>query len=239
MLKNISTAIRRGIKGAFAEPLVLVAAFGIYVLMLAFVWVFVRTREATSLDLLLTLIVPVVVCALFFALQSLAVRPKANDGSKRTVSSLFRDGWKLFVVTIPVIVIGIIVWLLMDRFTPPYGGSFARRTLLPTIGMIILYVLLPLVAIRLWIASRSGIKNTYRSIGRSVLNALNPTRLLIYVVFALVFGGIAYLLIFKKTPVDREWVEVGLLGLRLALAGVAIFLGWFLGVRAVAELNSE
>jgi len=239
MLKNISTAIRRGIKGAFAEPLVLAAAFGMYVLMLAFVWIFIRTREATMLDLLLTLIAPVIVCVLFFALQSLAVHPKASDGSKRSVSSLFRDGWKLFVVSIPVILIAIIVWVLMDRFTPSDGGGFARRTLLPAIGMIILYVLLPLVAIRLWIASSSGVRNTYKSIGRSILNALNPSRLLIYIVFALVFGGIAYLLIFKKTPVDREWVEVGLLGSRLVLAGVVIFLGWFLGVRAVTELSSE
>ena len=239
MLKNIWTAIQKGTRGALAEPLVLAAAFALYALMLGVVSLFVRTREATIIDLLITFVAPILVCALFFALQSLAVRPKSIDGSKRTLSSIIRDGWNLFVVSIPVIVLAVIIWMIVDRFTLTYEGSFSRRTLLPIFGMIVLYVILPLIAIRLWIAARSGVRSAYKSFGRSILNALNPSRLLVYTAFTFVFGGMAYLLIFKKTPVNREWVEVGLLTVRLALAAIVIFFGWFLGVRAVSELNSE
>ena len=239
MLRSVWNATRTGVRGAFAQPLVLTAAFVVYVMMLGSAWLFVRTREATILDLLLTVLSPLVMVALFFALQSLAVR-RSSDATKRSALGILRDGWSLFLVSIPVIVLAAIVWVLMDQFSEPYGAGFAKRTLIPSIGKIVLYLLLPLIAIRLWITTqRSGLKTAYRTLGSSVSSALKPSRLLTYIAFAAAFGGIAYLLIFKKTPVEREWVEVALLVLRLVVASVVIFFGWFLGVRAVSELTNE
>jgi hypothetical protein len=72
MFKNVLSATRTGVRGAFARPLVLTAAFVIYVMMLGSAWLFVRTREVTILDLLLQLRR----ChgRAFLALQSLARR---------------------------------------------------------------------------------------------------------------------------------------------------------------------
>jgi len=68
------------------------------------------------------------------------------------------------------------------------------------------------------------------------VKAFAPRTLLTYALVLVVFGAILYVILFTKTPVKSAWLELGLLGARLTLAGLVIFFGWLLGVGALAEV---
>ncbi len=240
MLQQAWNSIRSAFRGVLSRPRVVVVAFLIYLLFIGVIWVFVTTREATILDLFVTVVSALAAVVLFFVLQAIAVGYGEGLHLKAVVAGVLRNSAKLFVATLPVIALGIIAYLALNRLTPEeYApGNFFTRTLLPAVKVILFWLILPLLAIRLWIVTaRNGLRAAYTRIGRIFIECFAPRQNLTFVLVAAVTGAIAFPLIYRKTPIDREWIEIGVLSARIALASIVIFLGWFLGVRSLSELN--
>lgn len=106
--------------------------------------------------------------------------------------------------------------------------------LLVTARLLFFGLVLPLVAIRLWLGlARAGLGGMFRGFGR----VLAPQTVLTYAVGMVVFGVIPYFLLFTRTGTKGEWSELTLFGLRLVLAFLFTLLGWVLTLRALASLG--
>ena len=240
MLNQVWNSVRTAFQGIVTKPRAVVLAFLVYLLLIGMIWLFVTTREATIADLLITFVSAILVVTLFFLLQAIAVGYGDGLHLKALVAGLMRDAAKLLVVSLPVIALAVIVNLMANRLTPePFEPeNFFSRTLLPAIKVIVFWLILPLLAIRLWIVTaRHGLRAAYARIGRTFLDSFAPGRVLTFVLVAAITGAIAYLLIYQKTTINREWIEISVLAARIALAAIVIFLGWLVGIRALSELN--
>jgi hypothetical protein len=108
------------------------------------------------------------------------------------------------------------------------------------VQILLLYVLLPLIAIHLWIATaREGLAAAFKGFKRVVTRALAPRSLLIYAVICAVFGAIVYLLLFKTIAFKSEWTELWAVGIKTALALTLTFIGWLLTLGSMAELTAR
>jgi hypothetical protein len=99
---------------------------------------------------------------------------------------------------------------------------------------------LPLVAVHSWLAaSRGGVGQVFKGIGRVIARALAPRSALIYAVGLIVFAVIPYFLIVPRTPAKNPWVDMTLLGARLALALLFILVGWVVTLGALSRLKAD
>jgi hypothetical protein len=106
------------------------------------------------------------------------------------------------------------------------------------IEYLVLLVILPLTAIRLWLsAAREGLKVTVKNLHRIVAKSLAPDSVITYAVGFVVFAVAPYLLIVAKTPAGSAWVEGGLVGARLALAALLSIIGWVVTIGGIGELG--
>jgi hypothetical protein len=247
-MSSILTAITGAGRAMLKRPGALLAAFGVYAALVGVIYLFVTTREATIIQLLLTFFLLVLAVALFFFLQAIGVSyVSGEEPSGAVLRRALTACWKLVVVSLPVAVLVVIAVLLLQLITyganrvfPGNQSGFLVGYLLPGIRAIILYLIVPLVAIRLWIAvTQEGVANSFKRLGKHFIGALAPRALAIYVIVALIFGALVWGLVFTRTQIGGPWVEIVLLAGRLAMAGVVIFIGWFLSLGALAKANEE
>ena len=245
---GILGAITGAGRAMLKRPGALLAAFGIYAALVGVIYLFVTTREATILQLLLTFFLLLLAVALFFALQAIGVSyASGEEPSGAVLRRALGAGWKLLVVSLPVAVLVVIAVLILELIAKLVGGDqsgnqsgFLLGYLLPGMRAIILYLIVPLVAIRLWIAvTREGVASAFKRLGRHFIRALAPRALAIYVSVALIFGALVWGLVFTRTQFGGPWIEITLLAGRLVMAGVVIFIGWFLALGALAKANEE
>ena len=103
--------------------------------------------------------------------------------------------------------------------------------LLVTIRLLLFGVVVPLVAIHLWLGlARGGLRGMFGGFRR----VLAPETVLTYAVGILLFGVVPYFLLFTRTPTKGDWSELSLFWLRLLLAFLFSLLGWVLTLRALA-----
>jgi hypothetical protein len=247
-MSSILEAITGAGRAMLKRPGALLAAFGIYAALVGVIYLFVTTREATIIQLILTFFLLLLAVALFFALQAIGVRyASGEEPSREVLRRSFGACWKLLVVSLPVAVIVVIAVLILELIAKLVGGDhqgvqsgFLLGYLLPGIRAIILYLVVPLIAIRLWIAvTQEGVASAFKRLGKHFIGALAPRALAIYVIVALIFGALVWGLVFTRTQIGGPWVEIVLLAGRLAMAGVVIFIGWFLALGALAKANEE
>jgi hypothetical protein len=104
--------------------------------------------------------------------------------------------------------------------------------LLVTVRLLCFGLVLPLVAIHLWLGiARNGLLGMFKGFGR----VLAPQTVLTYAVGMIIFGVIPYFLLFTRTGAKGEWAELSLFGLRLALTFLCTLVGWVLTLRALAN----
>ncbi len=251
MIKDVFEAIRAAARKIFTNWGALVISFLLYAALLAALSFAVTTPEATKWNVMLGyIILPLLALVLFFTLQAIGLSyVRIGVGPGYLFKRALKDCWKLLLVSLPLILIG---WLIVFL-----GGKVESRLLeqiysaaqpsgrwkliaLQWAQVLLLYFVLPLVAIHLWISTvREGIGAAIKSIGRSIARAFAPRSMLIYVLVVAVFGAIAYILLFTKTPVAGGWAELWLFGARLAAALVLVFLGWLLTLGSLAELTTQ
>ena len=198
---------------------------GAYAGLLTVVYLFVSTREATIPQLVLTLAVVVAAPLLFFVLQAISVSYTSGPISKQ----LFRNCFKVTVVTVPVIAITALGVYGLNKVDSLVLLATALRYLL--IG-----VLAPLLAIQLWIAASNSTR-IFSNVLKAAATAFAPQHVVVYVFGFLIFAVAPYLLITQKIPIDKAWLEFALLTLRLSVSALLILLGWVTTVGAISILN--
>lgn len=244
MVRQVINAVRTAAGRIANRPGALGLAFLLYLALAGVVYLFFATREATVWQLVLTVVLPVVAVVLFFALQSVGIRyTQSNEGTGALLRRSMVDCWRLLAVSLPVIVLAVIglfgfvlieFLLTKDNAAAEYGFVYTR--VMPALRMVLLLLVVPLIAIQMWIAStRDGVRIALRGMLKSFRRAFAPGLLITYLVISLVFGAIAYCLIFTRTPVANAWLDIALLIARLTLAGITIFVGWMLGLGAMRE----
>ena len=213
MFKESITAIVTAAGALFKSRRVLVLMSCSYAGLLAALYLFVSTREATIGQLVLTMTLVVVAPALFFVLQALSVS-YTNSAPSR---GLVRNGLKILIVSVPLI--GVTVLGLYGL-----GKVNSYTTVVTTLRYLLVGVVAPLLAIQLWI-------------GTSLRKAFAPQSVFVYALGFLIFAVTPYFLIIKTIPTERAWLELLLLLLRLSTAAVLILLGWVTTVGAISILS--
>ncbi len=258
MMKNAFVAV-----GTAARDLVrnrgALAVFNVlYAALLAALYLFFSTKEASAGQLFLTALLAFAAPVLFFVLQAAGANyAQAVTGPKLLMRRSLRDFWKLALISLPLVALAVLVIYLLGKLQAQFPAAVAEAprvrptpypqvaaplplrwqdVLLTTLRLLLLAVALPLMAIHLWLAvARDGLKAALKRSPRVIARAFAPTSVLIYATGLFLFGLMPYFLIFTRTPVKNAWGELFIFGLRLALAFVFTLWGWMITLGALAK----
>jgi hypothetical protein len=196
-------------------------------------YLFVTTREATVWQLVLTLSLIFIAPVLFFALQAVSINYANGPGLKARFRKMAGDSVRLIVVTVPLVVVTALTFYGLGKLNSYSTVVVALRYLLAG-------VIAPLLAIQLWVAvSRDGLRSIVRSLRQVAMRAFTPQSVLVYGCGVLFFAVAPYLLIFHTMQIERAWLEVSFLVVRLALSGLLILLGWVTTVGTLSILARQ
>jgi hypothetical protein len=262
-LKAMGSAARR----LFGNWRALIVLLVLYFALVASLYLFIAVREARLWQVLATFLLAALALVLFFIIQAMGTRYVENSSqTKELLRWSVRNFWKLLVVTLPVVLLAWLIAYLFGKFHVDAAaavseagragaGAAAARTTAPraatevfswkeviisTLRFLILWLILPLLAIHLWIAAaRRGPGGAFRTIKRVLAQALAPGAVMIYALGLLIFGVIPYFLITTNFSRGGAWTEITLLGARLLLAALFIIFGWLVTLGALSILSPE
>jgi hypothetical protein len=198
----------------------LLLMLAVYAGLLAAIYLFVSTREATVSQLVLTLVTLIGAPALFFVLQAAIIGPTPRGLMKRSV--------KLLVVSVPVVALTVAaVYGLNKVHTHP--------AIVTTVRYLVWAVVAPLVVVQLWIAVSNG---RVRSLRRLLARTFAPQSMFVYACGFVMFAVVPYLLLHRSIPAHRPWLEISLIVARLGVTALLILIGWSLTVRALSILKT-
>jgi hypothetical protein len=231
----------------------------LYLLLLTSIYLFVTTHEATVLQVVLTFSFAAVTVALFFVFQTAAATYLDTSDTAALLTGALRKSWKLLVVSLPVIALGIGVFYLLATLAarvdlsgvtniPAVAVAENPSARLPLkwslvvisgVRYLILGLALPLLLLRLWLtAAQDGIKHLVSNLSRILLRALAPESVFIYAAGLVVCGVVPYLLLFKSVQTTHTWLELGLFTVRLIAAYLFTLLGWVITLGALTLAKS-
>ncbi len=236
---------------------------GLYALLLVTFYIFIATREATVWQVLITYAFLVLMPAEFFVLQS-AIVEHARTG-KFSWRQIVRGAIKLFIATIPIVVIALVFWALLDKFqlrypTPKAALAESLRgapkpqplhwptVIFATIRFLIFAIALPLATIHLWIRVSAGDIRTLFSggaeaivkrIGRWLARAFASDSVLVYALGAILFALIPYAVIFIKISPKGTKTDFAVFIAQLLIAFCFSLIGWIVTVTALSKLNTQ
>lgn len=262
MIRNIINAITTATRALFGNWKTAAVFVLLYAAFVFAVYLFFTTPEARMWQVALTVLLLLVIPILFFVLQTMGV--EYVNGERKFSEILTRAGrefWKPLLLSLPVFAVTwLVIWGLnyFDetmtagiRDAAASAGSDAAykageeriKTLALTITVVsalILYFLVPLFSIHLWIAAvRDGIRQTLKGIFRVSLRAFAPRSVLTYLLGAVVFGVLPYYIITTRTPIKTPWLDLTMLGARIALALLVILIGWIVTIGALTLLQPK
>ena len=236
---------------------------GLYALLLVTFYIFIATREATFLQVLITCAVLVLMPAEFFVLQS-AIVEHARTG-KFSWRQIFRGAIKLFIATIPVVVIALVFWALIDKFQLHYPAPKAAlaeslrgapkpqplhwpTVIFATIRFLLFAIALPLATIHLWIRVArgdvrtlfsGGAEATVKRIGRWLARAFASDSVLMYALGAILFAFIPYAILFIKISPKGTKTDFAVFIAQVLIAFCFSLIGWIVTVTALSKLNTQ
>ena len=223
-------AMVSALRALFESRRRLMVLVSVYCALLASIYLFVSTREATIFQLGVTFVVVLIIPALFFMLQALSVGYANGPTLVRKVSS---DCLKLIVVSVPVLALTLAAVYGLNKIQ-------SAATTVATIRYLLIGVFAPLLAIQLWLAtSVGGLRVLFSRFKRVLIKTLAPQSLFVYACGFLVFAVAPYFLLVKTINVERAWLEFSLLILRLTISALLILLGWVTTVGALSILNRD
>ena len=222
-IKAIFSAARSLLRNRRALLLMIAAYAG---LLLA-IYLFVSTREATISQLILTLMAVISAPALFFVLQAVGVS-YANGPTSR---GLIKNTLKLIAITVPVLALTLLTVYGLNKIQ-------THPTMVTAVRYLLLAVVIPLLAIQLWIAgSNSGLRVFVKNLRKVLSSAFAPQSMFVYACGFLIFAIVPYYLLQETISVQRPWLELSLLFLRLGVSALLILLGWVTTVGAISILT--
>jgi hypothetical protein len=236
---------------------------GVSATLVAALYLFVTTEEATLSQVLFTFMLALIVILLFYVFQTMGISYTRREMRPNAlVLHALKNFWKPLLISLPLIPL---VWLVIYlvglnltsgplNFYPsewptiaghPLSFYFNGKASTPThwqeifsaTWRLTLYgIVLPLAALHLWIAAaHDGLKLSFKRVGHILLSAYKPQPVLIYTIGLIVFGFMPCLLVLIRTPVSNGWVEVGILTARLILAFLFFLFGWVITLGALTE----
>ena len=261
--RSIANATRAVLKSWRSMLLIAI----VYAAFLGALYFFVAVREASITQVVLTFTLALLAPLLFFILQAMIVsgfaeadRPSVGSLVKRALTSF----WKLILVTLPLIALGILVAYLLAKAQARLGTSLTdtaaetprrvanaanakparpvdwRAALVSTVRYLTLGLFLPLVAIHLWMAvTWEGLGPALKKIGSLLARAFSPRSVFIYIIGFLVFAIAPYFLIFRTIPSKHAWFEFILFVARLAVVFALTLFGWAITIKALSLRTSE
>ncbi|HSL53972.1 MAG TPA: hypothetical protein VK868_06230 [Pyrinomonadaceae bacterium] len=221
------TAVRLLFKSRRVLLMLLLAWAG----LLTAVYVFASSREATISQLVLTFVVVIVAPALFFVLQAVSVTYADGPTSGGRMRKLLFDCLRLVVVSVPVIAVTLLA---------VYGLSKVQTyvTLATTLRYLLIAVVAPMLTIHLWIATtKSELRPLSKSLRSVVSKTFAPQSVFVYACGFLLFAVIPYLLLQIGPLIERPWLELSVLVVRMTASALLILLGWVTTVGAMSILN--
>lgn len=236
---------------------------GLYASLIAALYLFVTIREASAGQVVLSLVLGIIAPFLFFILQTAGASQKRSLGARQLLREALKNSGKVIAVGLPLITLAVLLTYLsgkallymgtdgqelsdvaaLDQVGASNEGRPALRwsqVILNCIRYLFLGLVIPLVAIHLWIASvESDLLTTVRATKELIPGAFAPPSVLIYTVGFGVFGVIPYLLLFKPTPARSAWMEIAFFVARLMLVFVLTLFGWLVTMNALAISTSK
>ena len=188
MIKMTTTTILETTRALLQHRRALAIFGGFYALLLAMLYGFATTREATVWQVLLTLLFVVLAPLEFFTMQA-AIIDHARNAGVQWRRALSRS-WKLAVVTLPIIILGVALFVILNRWQLHFPAPVLPISSWPladsnwpippsqappqplhwptlifsTLRWLIFGVSLPLATIHLWIEATN---NDFRTIVRA------------------------------------------------------------------------
>jgi hypothetical protein len=250
-------------KALLTNPRAMAAFAVLYAVLLATLFGFMKIREATVWQVVLTMLFLALIPIQFFVLQASILQHARAD--KFGWAKLMRDAIKLAVVTIPIIVLGFAVVYLLNKWQarhlaptvaalpiapgPPKPAPLHMPTVLfATLRFLLLGVVLPLTTIHLWIevaardvrASLSGgAKTVLNRIGNVFARALAFDSVLIYALGLIIFVLVPYAILFAPIKVSGTKTDFAIFVARLLLVYLFTLIGWVVTVSALARTAAE
>jgi hypothetical protein len=251
-------------RSLLTNPRALAILAVLYALLLATLYGFISTREATVWQVVLTMLLLVLIPIEFFVLQAAILQHARAD--KFRWAQMMRDAIKLAVVSIPIIVLGCVLYYLLNKwqahfpapdplvtFPAPKGPTAPQplhwpTVLFATLRCLLLGIALPLATIHLWIevAARDvrasldgGAKTVLKRIGNTLAGAFAFDSVLTYGLGLIVFVLIPYAILFVRIPAKGTKTDFAVFILRLVLVFVFTLIGWIATVTTLAKTNTE
>lgn len=253
---SIATAARTVLKNWKSTLLIAI----VYASLLAVLYFFVVTREATFVQVTLTFASAIIAPLLFFVLQAMI----ASDAGEGSAGSMLRRAltsfWKLILVTLPLIALAILIVYLLGKAQARFDANVSnaaaalprrvaalanardasppidwRAASLSTLRYLVFGLVLPLAAIHLWLATaQEGLGPAIKKLKTLLARTFAPQSILIYVVGFIIFAVIPYFLLFKTVSTKHAWLEIALMVARLAIVFALTLFGWLMTVKAIA-----
>jgi hypothetical protein len=252
--------------GSLRSTLTNLRALGIfialYALLLVSFYFFISTREATVWQVLVTYALLLLLPAEFFVLQA-AILEFAR-ARKLVIKKVLGDALKLAVVTIPVVIIGALLWWLMNKLqarfpappaplvfppAPPKAPPTHWPTLLITTLRFVLFgVALPLATIHLWIEASvcdvrasfaGGAKTIFGTIGRTLARAFSSESVFVYGLGLILFVLGPYLILLPRLTFTGTKTAFTLFVVQVIVALVLMLIGWVVTIVTLARANAS
>jgi hypothetical protein len=262
MIKDVFHSIAAAAQRLFANWAALLISLTMYSALLGALYLFFTTGVATAAQVALTLILPIAVVALFFLIQAMGLSyTRIGVGAGYLLKRSLKECWRILVASLPLILLAWLIVYLFGKvdqaligetvtvessrvgrlaFKPEYKGMEWVAVAFNAARILLLYCLLPLIAIHLWIATaREGLATAFKGFNRIVTRALAPRSLLVYALICAVFGAIIYLLLFQQATFKGAWTQLWAVGIKTALALLLMFIGWLLTLGSMAELTAR
>ncbi|MEP7343573.1 MAG: hypothetical protein ABI977_37985 [Acidobacteriota bacterium] len=248
MIKDVFASIGAAARKLLTNFGAVLIALLFYVALWLTGYAFFSTGLATQWQVALNIaILPFLALILFFVLQAMGLSyVRIGVGAGYLLKRALKDFWKLLVVSLPLILLAWVLVKLFGYLDTKFLASTTKQAsrwpaMAATVGRwLLLYGLLPLWAIQLWMTTmREGLAAAFKGIGRCLLRALSPRSVLIYVIVLAVLGALAYFIAFTKTPIQSDWAELWVVGMRFVLALLLPFIAWMLTLGAMAEMASR
>lgn len=248
MYFKTASAIFSAVRMLFRKWTTLPLLIAVYAALLLSLYLFVSTREATVTQLGVTFVVMVAAPLLFFLLQAATVNYTTGADQAGLLRKAALDSLKFIAVSLPVIALTILgAWAigkLQGRLAVDPNTlqplSVNKLTLLIVLRYLLVGVVAPLVTIQLWIAaSTDGLLSSIRNVHKSLGKAFAPQAMLVFACGFLVFAVAPYFLLSKTMNIQRAWLELSVLTVRVVVSALMILLGWVTTVGAISILSRE
>jgi len=244
------------------DPKALAVLAVLYALLLATLYGFISTREATLWQVTITYVFLVLIPLEFFVLQAAILQRSRLE--KFHWAQILRDAIKLAVVTIPIILLGFLIAYLLNKWqahypapepvlslpsakAPPAQQPVYWPTVLFATGRILLLgVLLPLAAIHLWIETTAqdvrtsfsaGAKTVLQRIGKAFARAFAFDSVLTYALGLIIFVLVPYVILFAGKPPKGNKTDFAVFIARLLFVYLFTLVGWIVTLTTLAKLE--